>query len=243
MTVPIVDQNGQVVPDLFGGGDIANAISRVVEDRFIGANQSASGNNTNANIGELAWNCAQSSSSGTWTRVTSIAGHMGIGALDGNATLGGHEAIYLGHAAVSGSLIDLEAVEYFEFEARNIGAGRFRFGIGNDAAAPGLGTQSIVVSADNDIQDFWYCAVSGQPLVLTTVPIDTIFRVWRIAFARVSATQTVVQFSADGELVASFASFPPLSTLMAPAVQAVTITPGPFQGRGQVDTFRMKLRD
>lgn len=254
MALKIVDQNGQYVPDLFGDGTLSAALENIIIDRFLFGNENVTGNNTNANFGEKGWNTVFNANAGTVQRVISLDVATGIGDIGAHPTLGGRQAIYAGHAAVNGSFVNTLRIKSFGMRMRNISPGRFRGGLGDDASALGLGPNAILMGADNDIQDFWAVGVTRGGVatsILTDVPIDiNTFVSWNVVInLGASLTEAAsVDFTADGRLVGSFSNtptliIPALSTFVAPAVQAVTITPGPFQGRGQIDTFRMVLRD
>lgn len=229
---------------LFGDiEDIPVNVALLIQDRFIGGAQSVTGTNTNANVGQLQWNTVRDSQDGTVSRVASTAGHPGVVRLTGHATLGSRQAMYLGHTAVSGSVVALNEVDYFEFLVRNVGTGRFRLGIGDDSAAAGLGNDSIYVNCQPDVEGFWrLTSSSGGALTtaLSSIPIVAgVWVSWRIQI--VSASE--VRFFADGTLVATYTTnIPSFATLMAPAVQVITITPGPFQGIGEIDLFTMQMK-
>ncbi len=237
-------KKGDLVWEVFGDLEPTPTVEALlIQDRFIGGNESATGNNTNANIGQLQWNTAFTSNAGTVARVAAVTGHPGIVRVSGHATLGGHQAMYLGHAATNGSVVALDEVEYFEFLVKNVGTGRFRFGIGDNAAAAGLGNNTMGFSADTDVNSVWYGFTNnGGSSSTVTSTVATSSSAWR-TFRIQIVSSAEIQFFIDGALIGAITSnIPSFSTLMAPAVQAVTITPGPFQGIGEVDLFTMQMK-
>lgn len=211
-------------------------------DRFIGGNQSATGTNTNANLGELRWNTAFTAAAGTISRVASTSGHMGILRFT-SANAGSHQGMYLGHTSPNGVLLDLDEMDYMEWVVRYVQGDRFRFGLGSDAGGVGLGAISVTVNANSDVSAVWTLVLSdgvSGVTVNTTIPIvANTWVTWKIQ--RIS--QAEYQFSANGNLLytSSAADFPPaVGATIAPGIQVVRTTAGTTIG--EVDTFKLRLK-
>lgn len=249
-TLKLAGQNSQAILVKTGDlewrlfGDIEAIpvnVALLIQDRFIGGALSVTGTNADANVGQLQWNTVRDSQDGTVTRVASQSDHPGIVRLTGHPTLGSRQSMYLGHAAVSGSVVQFDEVAFMEFTVRNV-QNRFRFGVGDDAAAAGFGNNRIVIGSDADISAVWVVGVANAGVattVTTTVPITNNWIVWRIEF--ISSAE--LRFFADEVLIATITTnVPSFSALMAPSLQVVTVTPGPFQGIGEIDLFTMQMK-
>lgn len=235
-------KKGDLLWELFGELEqIPIVAAQLIQDSFIGGNLSATGNNTNANVGQLAWNLVQDTQAGTFARIASDSEHPGVVRGSGHPTLGSRQSAYLGHAAVNGSVVRFDEVDYIEFVVRHI-QNRFRFFVGDDAAAPAGGNNRVAIGGDKDITAFWALsnANAGVSSAFTTdIPITTNWITWRIQFV----SDSELRFFADGNLIwTSTTNIPSFSAFMAPAIQVVTITPGPLQGIGDIDLFTIQMK-
>lgn len=226
---------------LFGDfEDLPSTTVGFIVDRFLGGAQSVAGTSTNANVGELQWNTVLSTAAGSVDRVASIASHMGIVRIS-SAAGSGRQAIYLGHSAVAGNLVNLDEMDSTSWTVAHV-AHRIRFGFGSDPAAAGLGAEAFYIEASPDAPDpnFWVCVVRSASVntsFTTSIPIVTSeFVEWKIQ--RVSGTE--FRFFADGELVHTATSgTPDPGTVMGPAFQSIQNVATAI---GEIDTFVLQLK-